>query len=829
MILLDKIFKRSAVDPNKLVAKKPDQDFIPYVCHYDPTTILTKNGELLQVIRITGFNNDSIISEMISLRDAVRDSITDNVKDNKVAFWFNTIRRRKNIKPKGEFSEFFAKKVDEVWDAENSWSDQYVNELYVTVIVEGLDTSIVNVNAFLRSFSYFTTRSLHHKHLENAHQKLTSLVSNIMLDIEEYGARLLGIKEWQGVLYSEPMRFFGKIINLYEERYPLSANDISEELTSHKVAFGDRELEVLGYNNKNFAAMLSLKEYQEVPIEALDRILQLPFEFIITQSFDFSFSRKDLAHFEYQDYIAKVSGDEDFRVFSGIANFMESNTGKATDYGKLQTTIMFISKSVDQLEKDIKKATEKFTSLGYVIVREDVFAEHCFWSQLPANFSFLRRQKLINTLRIGGFAALHNFPTGLIDGNKWGPAVTVVKTILNTPYFFNFHDGDCGHTLILGPKGSGKAVMVNFLLAQTRKIKSRLLYIDLNSDSYCFVKALGGKHYEIYSQDENSDIIQMSPLTWTLNDQHRQFLIEWFGSFAEFANPPVPKEEIDFIPNIVDHLIAEKIDDFAAAVEVFNVIETKELYEKLKIWTDKNLAHVFSARTVIDLSNVVTAFNFVNIANTKHIMVPIIKYLLYRIEATLDGAPAIIVMNEVWNLIDNPVIAPHIKDFLVRMKEKNCVVIFVSQDIESLNSPDLIASIRNNIVNEIYLPNSNPGESYKSIMGLTDEEFEIIKAMDIGERHFLLKHRGDSVIATLNLSGFKELLKVFSSDEVTITAMQEVIAAATKNGNKPRIEVWFDQFLEVLRHIEEDRRKEEVKKFRENVKAEKERKAKLEE
>ena len=91
--MLQKLFKKGKTDASTLVAKKPDEDFIPYVCHYDKNTILTKNGELLQIIRITGFSDDSIMSEVVSLRDNIRDSIVDHIKENKFAFWFHIFFR----------------------------------------------------------------------------------------------------------------------------------------------------------------------------------------------------------------------------------------------------------------------------------------------------------------------------------------------------------------------------------------------------------------------------------------------------------------------------------------------------------------------------------------------------------------------------------------------------------------------------------------------------------------------------------------------------------------------------------------------------------------
>ena len=251
-MLIESIIKKVITKSSKkLVATKPDEDFFPYVCHYDPSTILTKNGELLQIIRITGFSGESSSSDLITLRDTLRDSIAENIKESKFALWFHTIRRKKNIVPKGEYSDFLSERIHQDWVKKNKWDEQYVNELYITIITEGFDTSIQNMHAFSRSFSRKATFGLHTKFLAESFKSLSRVSLSILADIEDYGAKLLNISEWDGVLYSEPMRFFGKIANLYEDRYPLAANDISNDLATHKIAFGNRELEVSGPNNKN--------------------------------------------------------------------------------------------------------------------------------------------------------------------------------------------------------------------------------------------------------------------------------------------------------------------------------------------------------------------------------------------------------------------------------------------------------------------------------------------------------------------------------------------------------------------------------------------------
>jgi len=821
-MLIETILKKIAASKSekKLVAKKPDEDFLPYVCHYDPSTILTKNGELLQTIRITGFSGESSSADLISLRDTLRDSISEHIKESRFAFWFHTIRRKKNIAPKGEYNDFFCEKINEDWVKKNNWNDQYVNELYITIIIEGLDTSIQNFHAFSRSFSRKATFGIHTKFLAENFKSLSRLSLSILADTEDYGAKLLGINEWDGVLYSEPMRFFGKIINLYEDRYPLAANDISSDLASHKIAFGNRELEVAGTHNKNFAAMLSIKEYHEVSTDALERILQLPLEFIITQSFDFSFSKKDIEAQQFQDYILKISGDDEFRQLSGIANFVESDSNSETDYCRVQSNVMVINHSTEALEKDIASLVEKFSTLGFILVREDIFSEHCFWSQLPGNFSFLRRQKIINTLRIAGFAALHNFPAGAIDGNHWGPAITTLKTVLKTPYFFNFHDKDLGNTLILGPKKSGKTTITNFLIAQAHKFNNKVFYFDYDNSSRAFIEALSGDYHILTKDINNHKFLQMNPFALPKNTENAAFLSDWIKELVTFLKGEVSEEELALIPQVVAQTLDSPTPSFITACDIFSH-SAPALYEKLKIWSNGKLAYIFGSQNESEWRNSVQAFNLSEIANQKPVLIPVVSYLMQRIEASLDGTPAIVVFDEAWELLDNAVIAPKLKGFLERLRSKNCIVIFTSQNHEEIADSAITKDIKELAATQIYLADKEPGEYCKTIFELSDEEFDILKMMDEKDYNFLLKNRGDSVIIDLDLSSFGEVLKILSSDAVITTAIEEIILEEREADPDKIItsKDWVPQLINVIKEIEKEKRDALIRAAREEKKA----------
>src|SRR5205085_292139 len=129
------------------------------------------------------------------------------------------------------------------------------------------------------------------------------------------------------------------------------------------------------------------------------------------------------------------------------------------------------------LDAEVAEVQLAFSKLGLITVREDIKLEECFWSQLPGNFEFLRRKEPILTKSIGGFCRLNRFPSGSANHNHWGEAVALMPTIVNSPYFFNFHHRDNGHSVLFDFNSfndqSGH-VLLNFLLSETRKYNGKL-------------------------------------------------------------------------------------------------------------------------------------------------------------------------------------------------------------------------------------------------------------------------------------------------------------------------------------------------------------------
>src|SRR5450631_2967901 len=101
-------------------------------------------------------------------------------------------------------------------------------------------------------------------------------------------------------------------------------------------------------------------------------------------------------------------------------------------------------------------------------------------------------------------------------------------------------------------------------------------------------------------------------------------------------------------------------------------------------------------------------------------------YLFHRIQMVLDGTPTMIVLDEAWALLDNPLFAPKIKDWLKTLRKLNAFVVFATQSVEDASKSSISDTLVQQTATQIYLPNSKATETYRSIFKLSERELETL-------------------------------------------------------------------------------------------------------
>ena len=506
----------------KVQLRHPLADFIPYSLHYDDKTVILKNNHLMQTIKITGFNNELVGKDRSDIKTSIRNAIKNNIKDERIALYLHTIRSKKNLRPKGVYKNEFCKVLDDNWNKLHEWDKKFVNELYLTFIYQAPN---LGKEGILNNIIYSSLKNNFTKKITKNSKKLNLTVENVLKDLTNFGAKRLSIYKKDGIYYSQILRFLNKIINFEHKNFPLDDVDISENLIRAKMAFGTGSFEIHNNNQKYFGTLFTIKEYSDLSSNLIDKFLQLPIEFIITQTLTFVSPDEVLASYEDYNQLLKIAPEKYFNESCGIKEILDFDKDNSkTAFGKQQLLVSILANSKNELAQNIEKSLKVLFSFGLVCVKENLFTEGCFWSQLPGNFTYIIRKEPTNTYRYGGFGSLSNFPAGSIDNNKWDQAISILYTVNKTPYFFNFHNKDNGHTLVLGPYGSGKSVLLNFLIAQTTKIDVNIFYFDFFNSSEIFINALDGDYKTLMLRDFK---LKLNPFLLEDTALNREFLIKY--------------------------------------------------------------------------------------------------------------------------------------------------------------------------------------------------------------------------------------------------------------------------------------------------------------
>ena len=774
-------------------------EFIPYEHHWDKETIITKNKELMQIIKVDGFSFETADDDVVDMKKLVRNSLYKSMAEGTFSLAFHMIRRRQSAFPGGQMPKGFAKYVDDRWRQKHHSRSSYVNELYITVIRKNDTKGAAKIENIFRNIEQKTNKAAEGEQLKEMHKELKESVYRMLATFKDYGARVLTTKMSPSGPVSEPLEFLGRLVNAGDAQKMLVPTiGIDHYLPTNRLYFGSRAIEIRSATGTKYAGIVSIKEYApHTAAGIMDAFLQLPFEFVISQSFQFENRSTNIGSMQLQQRRMMQSSDVAVSQVREISDALDMAMSGHIAFGEHHFTVMCFEDNLNALEGAISLVIAELVNVGIHPVREKLVLEQCFWAQLPANFEFIGRRSKINTLNIAAFAAMHNYPVGKIADNHWGDAVTVFDTTSGTPFFFNFHARDVGHTTIIGPTGAGKTVLMNFLCAQAQKFKCRLFMFDKDRGAEIFVRALNGK----YTHIDPSQKCYFNPLQLDDTMENRSFIAEWLSALIAEHDEPINADDMDTIQKAIDgNYKLRKEDRVLHNIAPFFGLEGPgTVAGRLKQWhSSGRYAQIFdNAHDVIDFhSDTIFGFEMGDVLANRACLVPVLLYLFHRIQISLDGTPTMIVLDEAWALIDNKIFASKIKDWLKTLRKLNGFVVFATQSVEDAVNSSISDTLIQQTATQIFLPNPKATEPYKKAFMLSDREFNLLKNTDPGTRYFLVKQGKDVVVARIDLSGMEDIIFVLSGRAETVGLLDQIRAEVGDD-----VEDWLPIFTKRVKEL----------------------------
>ena len=774
-------------------------EFIPYDHHWDKETIITKDRSLFQIIKVEGFSFETADDDVVDMKKMVRNSLLKSMAEGTLSFYFHMIRRRQSAYPGGDQPEGFAKYVDDTWHKKHHTRSTFINELYITIIRKKDTKGAAKFENLFAAFEKRTNKGADSLQLQEMHKELKEAVYRVMATFKDYGARVLTTKMGEFGPISEPLELLSRIVNVGDSQQMLVPTiDIASYLPINRMYFGQRAIEVRTSTGRKFCGIISIKEYApHTAAGILDAFLQLPFEFIISQSFQFANRQANLQSMQLQQRRMMQSQDLAVSQVQEISDALDMAMSGHIAFGHHHLTILCIEDSLNSLEAALSMAIAELVNVGINPVREKLVLEQCFWAQLPCNFDFVGRPSRIHTLNIAGFASMHNYPVGRVAGNHWGDAVTVFDTTSGTPFFFNFHARDVGHTTIIGPTGAGKTVLMNFLCAQSQKFNCRMFMFDKDRGAEIFVRALNGQ----YTNIDPGRACYFNPLQLDDTLENRTFIAEWLASLLMLQEEPLSAEENDVVLRAIDGNFKLRHEDrvLRNIAPFFGMEGAGSLASRLKQWhSGGRYAQIFdNVEDKINFyDNTVFGFEMGTVLENRACLVPVLLYLFQRIQMSLDGTPTIIILDEAWALIDNKIFAGKIKDWLKTLRKLNGMVVFATQSVEDAMNSSISDTLIQQTATQLFLPNPKATDAYRKAFMLSEREFNLLKTTDPGSRYFLVKQGKDVVVARIDLSGMDDIIYVLSGRAETVGLLDSIRAEVGD-----RVEDWLPLFSKRVKEL----------------------------
>lgn len=763
-------------DPKTAAREAPAGRHLPCARHLDERTIETRDGLLLQTIRLGGLLFETADSEELNYRTDLRDAMLRAIGNSRFAIYHHLIRREADAAMTAEFPDAFSRQLDERWRERLSRRQLYVNELFLTIVRRPTQGRMGIADKIAGLFAKATDNRA--ALLAGELQSLDNAREALVAALGQYDPKVLSTYDDGDGLRSEPLELLSYLFNGNMRPVVVPHGDIGHHLPSRRVSFGldTVELSPAGPLKRRFSAIVSIKDWPQQTMPGMfDELARMPFEMTMSQSFAFVERGAALGKMNLALRRMKSAEDEALSLRDELGVAKDEVAAGRAGFGEHHTTIAIHAHDLKALDTQVAEVIALMADLGINGVREDIALEPAFWAQFPGNFRYIARRGLVSTTNFAGFASLHNFPVGRALRNHWGEAVTLLETTAAGPYFFNFHQHDLGNFTVIGPSGSGKTVVLNFLLAQARKYRPRTIFFDKDRGAELFIRAIGGNYDRLRPEAASG----LNPLQLDDTPDNRAFLTDWMellaGGFSD--------SEAEQVRDAIDANFAVPMERrrLRHMVELFRGGDrprSGDLYARMRPWWgDGERAWLFdNPRDLTDLSQETVGFDMTAILDDAASRTPAMLYFFHRVEQRLDGTPAIIVIDEGWKALDDDIFVRRIKDWEKTIRKRNGIVGFATQSAQDALESRIASAIIEQAATQIFMINPKArAEDYINGFGLSRHEFDLVRSLPDSSHCFLIRHGKESVVARLNLSGEDDILTILSGRESSVRLFDELV------------------------------------------------------
>ncbi|RXH41552.1 conjugal transfer protein TrbE [Bradyrhizobium zhanjiangense] len=467
------------------------------------------------------------------------------------------------------------------------------------------------------------------------------------------------------------------------------------------------------------------------------------------------------------------------------------------ELGSDQIGQAFVTATITVWDGDPNTADEKLRLVEKVIQGRDftcmietVNAVEAWLGSLPGHVYANVRQPPVSTLNLAHMIPMSAVWAGEARDLRFkGPPLLFGKTEGSTPFRFSLHVGDVGHTLVVGPTGAGKSVLLALMALQFRRYpNSQVFAFDFGGSIRAAALAMGGDWHDLGGalSDGGEQPVALQPLAWIDDPSERGWATEWIGAI-------LAREKVEITPEVKDHLwsaltsLASAPREERTLTGLSVLLQSNSLKRALQPYClggpsgrllDAEFERLGEAS--------VQAFETEGLIGTSAAPA-VLAYLFHRIGDRLDGRPTLLIVDEGWLALDDEDFAGQLREWLKTLRKKNASVIFATQSLSDIDGSAIAPAIIESCPTRLLLPNERAIEPQITAIyrrfGLNDRQIELLSRATPKRDYYCQSRRGNRMFEL----GLGEVALAFTaaSSKTDQAAITQLIAEHGPDGFVP--------------------------------------------
>lgn len=397
----------------------------------------------------------------------------------------------------------------------------------------------------------------------------------------------------------------------------------------------------------------------------------------------------------------------------------------------------------------LREAEKLIQGRDFTCTVETLNAVDAWLGTLPGHLYANIRSAPISTMNLA-----HMTPMSAVwAGPDWnphldGPPLFYARTEGSTPFRFSLHVGDVGHTLVIGPTGAGKSVLLALMALSFRRYPAAQVFaFDFGGSIRAAALAMGGDFHDLGAAlTDEGEGLTLQPLESIDDVGERNWAAGWVADL-------ITREGVSVTPDLKDRLWSalESLGSAPPAERTLTglaaLVQSQALRQALAPYTlkgpwgrllDGEREHLGSAP--------VQVFETEGLAGSAAAPA-VLAHLFHRIEARLDGRPTLIIIDEGWLALDDASFGAQLREWLKTLRKKNASVVFATQSLADIAASELAPVLIESCPTRVFLPNARAREPQIQAIyrrfGLSDRQIDILVQATPKRDYYVQSRAGD--------------------------------------------------------------------------------------